>query len=238
MASTSETGYAQNAANFGTLISSITGYGTKYNPSKDSIKLPNLQIVKTKADDVLKEEHTAFTVNSTAIADRQVAYSPINKLVTRSLNNLKSTDASDQIINTAKSIANDIRGGRATPKPTEPGAQVNSSSQVGFEDKASNFDKYIKLLQGIPLYAPNEADLKVTALVIVYDKLKPNNDAVVESETALNNVRIERDRIFDAPDTGLVDVALDAKTYIKSIYGSNSPEYKQISKLKFVRVKE
>lgn len=34
MASTSETGHAKNVANFSTLISFCTAYGTKYNPSK------------------------------------------------------------------------------------------------------------------------------------------------------------------------------------------------------------
>ena len=38
-------------------------------------------------------------------------------------------------------------------------------------------------------------------------------------------------------NTGLVDVALDSKTYIKSIFGATSPQYKQISKLRFIRPK-
>ncbi len=42
MPSTSETGHAKNVANFETLISFCTGYGTTYNPSRDALKVANL----------------------------------------------------------------------------------------------------------------------------------------------------------------------------------------------------
>ena len=42
MALTSETGHAKNLANFEDLISFCAGYGTTYNPSKASIKVPAL----------------------------------------------------------------------------------------------------------------------------------------------------------------------------------------------------
>ena len=43
MASTSETGHAKNIANFQDLISFCQGYGTLYNPTKESLKIPQLQ---------------------------------------------------------------------------------------------------------------------------------------------------------------------------------------------------
>jgi hypothetical protein len=49
MTSTSETGHAKNVANFEDLISFCTGYGTAYNPSKVTIKLPALNTLFTSA---------------------------------------------------------------------------------------------------------------------------------------------------------------------------------------------
>ncbi|MDX2172203.1 MAG: hypothetical protein SFY56_03740 [Bacteroidota bacterium] len=43
MASTSETGHDKNVANFENLISFCVGYGATYNPSKTSLKVPQLQ---------------------------------------------------------------------------------------------------------------------------------------------------------------------------------------------------
>ena len=40
MASTSELGHNRNAINFDTLIINCTSYGTAYNPSKASLKMP------------------------------------------------------------------------------------------------------------------------------------------------------------------------------------------------------
>jgi len=39
MTSTTETGHAKNVANFESLISICTGYGTAYNASKENLKL-------------------------------------------------------------------------------------------------------------------------------------------------------------------------------------------------------
>jgi hypothetical protein len=89
-------------------------------------------------------------------------------------------------------------------------------------------------LSSVTLCAPNEADLKVTAL---YNALKAKNTAVVNATTPLSNARISRNNILYNANTDLVDIALDTKTYIKSIYGATSPQYKQVSKLEFKAVK-
>ena len=44
---------------------------------------------------------------------------------------------------------------------------------------------------------------------------------------------ISRNNVLYANDTGLVDVASDVKSYVKSVYGASSPQYKQVSKLGF-----
>ena len=44
----------------------------------------------------------------------------------------------------------------------------------------------------------------------------------------LSNARISRNDILYKANTGLVDIALDTKTYIKSLYGATSPQYKQV----------
>jgi len=53
----------------------------------------------------------------------------------------------------------------------------------------------------------------------------------------LSNARITRNDILYKPNTGLVDIAIDTKTYIKSVFGASSPQYKQVSGLEFKTVK-
>ena len=104
---------------------------------------------------------------------------------------------------------------------------------MSYDSRLDNLDKLIKLLASVPQYAPNEADLKVTALTALYNDLKAKNLAVINTEVPLNNARITRNDIMYKENIGLVDIALDIKTYIKSVYGATSPQFKQISGLKF-----
>ena len=94
------------------------------------------------------------------------------------------------------------------------------------------------LLESIPYYKPNEEELKVASLKSLQTDLKAkNNDAVVAS-IQLSNARIARNELLYKPITGLINRAFDFKIYIKSVYGATSPQYKQVSKLKFVNKKD
>jgi len=246
MTSTSETGHAKNAANFDDLISFVTGYGVTFNPSKASIKLVALQTLSTSAKNAIIAVNAALPAYSNAVAAREVAFAPLSKLMTRVMNALKATDTTDQVDDSAKTLVRKIQGTRATAKKTDEEkatlaaegkvTKEISASQMSYDSRLDSVDKLIKLLTSITLYAPNEADLKVTALTTLYNDLKAKNTAVVTATTPLSNARISRNDIMYKANTGLVDIALDTKTYIKSIYGATSPQYKQISKLEFKTV--
>ena len=243
MASTSETGHAKNVANLDELISFVGGYGTVYNPSKPAIKLPALQALSIAAKAAIGAVNSANPAYSNAVAAREVAFAPLCKLTTRILNALKATDTTIQVDESAQTIVRKLQGRRATPKKSEDevkalaaeGKEVNeiSTSQMSYDSRLDNFDKLIKLLTSVTLYAPNEAELKVAALTTLYNDLKAKNAAVIAATTPLSNARITRNDVMYKPNTGLVDIALDTKTYIKSVFGASSPQYKQISKLGF-----
>lgn len=248
MASTYETGCIQNVANLETLISYITAFGTDYNPSKNSLTIPELQKILSEAKASLNTVNVAFSAHSNATNARESAFEPLSKLVTRANNALKATDTTTQVDDSAKTIVRKIQGSRASAKLSDEekkaleaeGKEVNqiSSSQMGFNDRLENFDKFITLLSSIPNYAPNEEDLKIASLSAYRDSLKAKNAAVLPTEVQLSNARIARNEIQDKPLTGLVDIALDTKTYIKSVFGAKSPQYKQVSKLTFVKQKK
>ena len=136
-----------------------------------------------------------------------------------------------------------LQGRRATPKMTEEEKKVAaeagnevteiSSSQMSFDSRIDNLDKLIKLLTSVTAYAPNEADLKVTALTTLLTDLKAKNTAVITAEAPLVNARIARNDVLYKAGTGLVDTSVDVKTYVKSVFGATSPQYKTISGLKF-----
>lgn len=110
---------------------------------------------------------------------------------------------------------------------------ILSASQMSYDNRLDNFDKLIKLLSSVEEYAPNEADLKVASLSALYADLMLKNMTVISAANPLSNARILRDEVLYKKGTGLVDIALDVKAYVKSVYGASSPKYKQVSKLTF-----
>ena len=247
MTNTSETGHAKNVTNLESLITSIIALETSYNPSRDSIKLTTLQSLLTASTESLNAVNIAQAAYSNAVAARKVAFEPFSKLITRVMNSLKASGASTQVVQSARTIVRKLQGRRASAKITEEekkaleaeGKEVNqiSASQMSFDNRIENFDRLIMLLSSIPLYNPNEAELKVETLKALHNQLKEKNTEVILPIVQLSNSRIARNKILYSENTGLVDVALDSKTYIKSIFGATSPQYKQISKLRFIRPK-
>lgn len=245
MASTSETGHAKNVANFEDLISFCTGYGGSYNPTKPAISIAALTTLHSNAEASLQgvtSSKNAFTV---ATNQRQTAFDPLRKLATRIVNALDATEATDKLVKDAKTINNKIQGKRSGGKPTPPTTGVTeatedktiSVSQQSYDSLIENFDKLIQLVSSEPTYTPNETELQVSTLTTNLGNLKTANTAVINSYTNYSNSRITRNSILYAPTSGLVDMAGDVKKYVKSVYGATSPQFKQVSKLEFKKVK-
>lgn len=242
MASTSETGHAKNAANLEELISFCTGYGATYNPSKVAIKLPGLTTLSANANAALQAVKVAKTAYDNATNAREVAFKPLKPLSTKIVNALAATDSTTQTLDDVKTTNNKIQGRRAKaikePQMGEAGVAVAapktaSTSQQSFDKLIDHFAQLIQTLTAEAKYIPNENELKVATLNTMLADLKAKNTAVINATTALSNARIARDKILYSDDTGLIDTAKDLKQYVKSLFGANSPQYKQVSGMEF-----
>lgn len=253
MASTSETGNAKNVANLEDLISFCVGYGGSYQPSKVAIQIPSLNTLLSNAQGSLSGVNTSKTAFINATNARQIAFDPLKKLCTRIVNALDATDATDKLVKDAQTINRKIQGKRAgdktkpSPSPIPPAPPIPtptpedksiSVAQLSYDSLIDNFDKLITLISSEPSYTPNETDLQVSTLLTLLGNLKATNTAVVNAYTNYSNARITRDNILYAPISGLVDIALEVKKYVKSVFGASSPQYKQVSGLEFKRPKK
>jgi hypothetical protein len=242
MASKTETGHAKNVANFDELIGFCTGYGATYNPSKASIKLAALGTLLTAAQASLASQKTAKTAFDNATNAREISFKPLKKLATKIVNALDATDAAKQTVDDAKTANIKIQGRRAKTKPTplpikegETTADDGSISvsQQSFDNQVDNFAKLIQTVTSETLYKPNEVELQVATLNTLLTDLKAKNKTVITATTGASNARIARDKVLYAENTGLYDVAQATKAYVKSLFGASSPQYRQVSKIKF-----
>lgn len=234
MNSKSETGHARNVANFENEISFCAAYGTAYNPSKESLKLESLNALLIRARASLSEVTGAKTRLDLAVNERQTLFNPLKPLSTRIINALQATDTSRQTIDDAKSINKKLQGKRSTTQPpADEEKRVISASQQSYDSLTDNFSKLINLISSEPAYTPNEEELKVETLHTLLKELHTANTNVINAYTVYSNALISRDSTLYADETGLVHTATSVKKYVKSLFGTNSPQYKQLSKLIF-----
>ncbi len=242
MSSTSEVGHAKNVANFEHLISFCTGFGPGYNPSNAAISIASLNTLLTDAKNALTEVTTKIVAYNNTVNHRIQTFSDLKKLSTRLVNALIATGASDETIANAKSVNKKIQGQRATP-PThstpdpnnpQPAPATISASQQSYDQITEHFSKLVEILHTETNYTPNEIELNVATQTTLLQNMHTANTQVGDAYTAISIARIERNHTLYDDKTGLCPIALEVKNYIKSVAGASSPEYKQISKIKFV----
>lgn len=236
MPSTSEVGHAKNVANLQKITEQVNVY-TLYNPPVDNLKVANLQTLYTTASTKLTEVEDKRLANKNAIALRQSAFENLKPICTKIINLLNILGLEQGILDQAKSLNRVIQGGqKKTVVPTEEGGEppkTVSTSRQSYTQQAENFGILLQLLATIPSYTPNEDELKLTNLTTYQTSLVSATQAVDQTEAELNNKLIERDQILYASGTGLYSIAQNVKKYVKSIYGATSPEYANVSAIKF-----
>ena len=239
MTSTSETGHAKNVDNLGLLIAIIAGYGDRYKPTKPTILLEALKKMEADGRIAVLAVNDAMPIYSRATIERDNAFAPLGPLVTQSINSLRASSSSEQTDEAAMAIVRKIRNTRTTSVKAAAATDVKvatvSTSQQSYDSIIDNYERYIQYLAATPEYAPNEEEIKLPVLKALAVELRAKNTACNNAKVAIDNARMARNRALYEPLTGLVDVALDAKTYIKSLFGATSPEYKLVGKIDFTK---
>ena len=238
MASTSEVGHAKNVANFQDLIEFVTGYGATYNPSKNSLKLPQLVALKATAETKLTDVISKNTAYNNKVNERMVAFSNLKSLSTRLVNALQTTDATTQTINDAKTFNRKMQGKKASASqtPTDPNApapKTISTSQQSYDQLIQHLAGLKSVLEEESSYTPNETDLQVATIDAKIADLTAKNTAVSTAYTNISNSRIARNETLYTSEDGIYETAGEVKKYVKSVFGASSPQYNQVSGIKF-----
>ena len=242
MASTSETGHAKNVANFQDLIEFVTGYGATYNPSKGSLRLPQLIALKASAESNLADVISKNTNYNNKVNERITAFSGLKSFSTRLVNALQTTDATDETIGNAKTFNRKLQGKKAssTQTPTDPNTPAPttiSTSQQSYDQLIQHLAGLNSVLEAEPSYTPNETDLQVVTIQAKIADLTAKNTAVATAYTSISNSRIARNETLYSSTTGLVETANEVKKYIKSVFGANSPQFAQVKGIEFKKPK-
>ena len=171
-----------------------------------------------------------------------VAFSNLKSLSTRLVNALQTTDATTQTINDAKTFNRKMQGKKASASqtPTDPNApapKTISTSQQSYDQLIQHLAGLKSVLEEESSYTPNETDLQVATIDAKIADLTAKNTAVSTAYTNISNSRISRNETLYTSDNGIFETASEVKKYIKSVFGASSPQYNQVSGIKFSKPK-
>ena len=238
----SETGHAKNISNFAQVISIVSGLGASYDPNNPLIELANLQTKLAALQTAFSAVAPLAATETLAVNDRVAVFEPLSKLVTR-ISNASAVNINDPLFaDNLRTIVLKLQGRRAgqvvnNPENADEPPKTSSASQMSYDNRLAHFFELITLLDTQGSYNPNEADLQIPALQTLLAEMQTNNAAVINATIAVQNARIARDENAYNDTDGILALANLVKKYVKSLFGANSPQYKQLTALQFRRVR-
>lgn len=255
MSNINESGHARNVAQFSALVQKCASLGPNYNPSRPELQLDGMRAGLENAAKKVTECHAAQSAHTLAVAGRENAFSDFGTRITRIHSALKASTSTDQVDEKADALVRMMRGARrttsapvstasagggaavATGEAAQTPRKGRSNSHASYDLKLDSLDRYLALLGGVADYHPNEPELQLEGLSRWRAELAAANAVVIQSGTALDAARAARNDALYADRSGLFDLAADSKTYVKSLYGSQSPEYRSVTAVQLVRRK-
>ncbi|GGI24687.1 hypothetical protein [Pedobacter mendelii] len=229
MGLTSETGNAKQLAGFEDFIAQITALGTLYNPPKPELRILNLQEKLTEAKIAMRDISIAMPPFSLAVDKQVLVFKSLNNKITRSLNYFKVCISNPKEIETAKSLADKIRGFQRKKKvpvsANKPANKSISQSRMSYDNRIENLKQYIDVLALSNVYLNPGNDIELDDLRIILNQMEDTNRTVAITKLPLEVVRKKRDIIFYAPVEGIADLVLSVKSYLKATLQKSNPFY-------------
>ena len=240
MASTTETGHNKNVANFSTAYQIFEEMGILYNPSNTNLQLVSLAPIKTQLAGTITVLNDKKPIYKNAVANREIAIAPLNKIVTRALNFSLSTAISTTDKENLSSQAKKLRGVQKpkTINPDTAEGESISTSQMSYDSRIANLDTFTSQLASHPEYVPNESELQITSLQTYQQELTTLSSLVNSAGNALITARKNRNDILYKNENNIIQLIKDIKAYLKSLGEAGKPYYNALIKLKFTVIRK
>lgn len=235
-----ERGHARNAAGFRELVIICNGLSSSYNPPQQELSISALTSQSNKIDQLIDQLNTALQYEKNIINERQLSFKDLNKQVSRIINALIFFGVPVNVLEDAKSLSFKLVGKRIGKlKTNEDGFPIKtiSTSQMSYDMRLENYDKLLKLVAAQQNYIPNETDMKIESLLLHAQNLRTLNQNIITANNNVSNARILRNKALYTDSNNASEVVKKIKSYIKYVFGSNSPEYKQITRISFNKLR-
>jgi hypothetical protein len=238
----SASGHLLNLTSLEGLYAICVSLGPIYNPSVEAISVENLQQLIEKGHTVQTKLINIESDYKPLVSARQTAFDGMNGYLSSVRNMFQVTCSNPRLHDQFDSIYRKVLGRRATEiektdttqtDPALPEKKHISSSQTGFDDRISNVNRIIILLQEIPDYQPNEEKFTIEKLSQYLQSIVNLHKQVNDIEIQLIQARNNRDYTFYKQGSGIVDIGRRVKKYLRAILNPSNSLYNEISKFNF-----
>ena len=232
-------GNVKNLQAFGKLMGYCTGYGGKYNPGQQNLQVNALATLLNNAQQKIHEVQAARVALDQAKNERAEMHAAMKPLLSRVMNALKAMQVSKATLADGRSIVRSIYANRPLREPAAAPAETDAAGPKriargrDYATRLSNFAHFVRFVEEVPGYRPNEADLSVQALRDLLAAMRQAHAHVTASEVQLARSRQLRDVAMYRGTESLVPTALAVKRYVQSVFGNQSAEYRAVGALPF-----
>lgn len=239
MASKFETGHFKNLSNFGTLVTYLATQPA-YAPDAAELTVPQLQDFLANMEDATNQLVADAQAAQQLINDRQQIFEQTRKLARKIMLYLESNITDEAAIKDVRTHYNDMQSKKVTKVQTinddgSTSEKSYSSNRLSYTSMAEHFQKMVERLKTVQGYAPTDNSIRIDTLEDLSSELHNANSSIAASFVTVTNSRNTRDHLMYGKNTGLVDLAMRIKKYLKYKYGTNSDQYHFAHKLKYTR---
>jgi hypothetical protein len=224
------------------LVRICESFGARYIPSNDAIKPTALSALLEQAQQSVQAVTVARQAVTFVASDRKTVYAGIPKLATRIFHAMAASEAPEQTLEDAmqikKALAYRAPQSQKNGTPQQEGSTPevkrtgNRAAQLNYEAKARNFSRLIECVKTLPLYAPNEPDLKLEALEAFHQKLLHLTSELIRRHAVVTEARMQRNTMLFG-EKGIRGLARMVKHYIRSAFRHNSEEVINVNRIAF-----
>lgn len=235
-----ETGHVLNVSNLKKAKDFAAGWGAAYQPSNPDLAIAAMSALAVAAEAMLDDVQVKKAPWRSATAACDDAFEVLTPLAQRIRRTAKASGCPQSFLDDLATPIRKILGYRAKPKkkddpntPQDESKQNNSAAQTSRQQRIEHLDEARALLEGQPLYSPNEADLKTLAIKNFSSNLQANVDAISTAFVPFSNSLDARDAVLYDDPTNVYKSGTAFKAYVEGAFGRNSGEWNQVKGLEF-----
>lgn len=248
MKTLSEIAHAHNINSFEQLASFLSSYQIYFKSKNGSINHTKMKQLSIEAKKASAEVENLTNNYCQALISREKTFAIIpeigNILQTHltSLNLPKSTMRQSQKLakklGSFQAISNEnLKTLTLEVKETGKHLREIDNLESKYDKIMLAFSLMISLLESCPDFHSTESIPCLASLKESFSKLRTANNTLKEIRSEIVKARMGRYNIMYKTNHGLVDIAHDTKVFVKSNYGGESKEWKQVQAIEFKRLK-